>query len=117
MNADASPLPVTVRTLDVAANPTGNRLDLYDTVMWFDDVVHFANTGIITVAVLLQTFERTATRGAVLERALAFGLSAAVTWEIAEYMAFVSDSSERLSAYPDTWLTWCLEQPAPSPPA
>lgn len=89
-------------TITCFTDTLGNRLDLYDTVVWFDDLVHFANTGIITLAVLLLTLDRTATGPVILDRALAFGLSAAVTWEIAEYLAFVSDSSERFSAYPDT---------------
>ena len=31
----------------------GNRLDLYDEVVWFDDAVHFVNTGLLATAVLL----------------------------------------------------------------
>ena len=33
----------------------GNRLNLYDTVVWFDDFMHFANTGLLTAAFLLLT--------------------------------------------------------------
>jgi hypothetical protein len=80
----------------------GNRLDLYDTVVWFDDWMHFMNTGLLAGAFVLLTLHRSATAGATLERALAFGVPAAVAWEIAEYSAFISRSTERHSAYGDT---------------
>ena len=39
---------------------------------------------------------------AVVERSLAFGVSAALVWEIAEYFSFLRWSPERLGAYADT---------------
>src|SRR3546814_239672 len=80
----------------------GNRMDLYDTIVWFDDWMHLMNTGLLTAAVILLTMPRTSSLGATIERALAFGVSAAVFWEFAEYFAFLSKSTERVSAYPDT---------------
>jgi hypothetical protein len=38
----------------------------------------------------------------VLERGLAFGATAAIAWELAEYFAFLSRSTEREFAYADT---------------
>jgi hypothetical protein len=80
----------------------GNRLDLYDSVVWFDDWMHFMNTGLLTAAVLLVTLPDTAPLSALVERALAFGATAAVAWEIAEYFAFLNLSPERVNAYDDT---------------
>ena len=80
----------------------GNRMDLYDTIVWFDDWMHFMNTGLLTAAFVLLTLPRTATFGATLERSLAFGVTAALAWEIAEYYAFLSNHSERTGAYRDT---------------
>ena len=80
----------------------GNRLDLYDSVVWFDDWMHFMNTGFLSAAAILLTLHRGSSFGATLERALAFGVTAAVGWELAEYLAFLSDSSERQGAYTDT---------------
>ena len=80
----------------------GNRLDLYDAVVWFDDWMHVLNTGLLTAALILLTMERTAGLAAILERALAFGATAAVAWEIAEFYAFIHGSSERHHAYTDT---------------
>lgn len=80
----------------------GNFLNLYDSVDSFDNVMHFVNTGLLTAAVILLTMHRSSSLGAVLERSLAFGVSAALTWEIAEYFAFLRWSPERLGAYADT---------------
>lgn len=89
-------------TLTCFTDTLGNRLDLYDTVRWFDDVVHLANTGIFAAAALLLTLPLAASRAAHVERALAVGVTAALTWEIAEYFAFLSTSGERIDAYADT---------------
>jgi len=80
----------------------GNFLNLYDTVESFDNLIHFVNTGLLTAAVILLTMHRSTSLGAVVERSLAFGVSAALIWEIAEYFAFLRWSPERLGAYADT---------------
>ncbi|MFD1828012.1 hypothetical protein [Mumia zhuanghuii] len=80
----------------------GNRMDLYDAIVWFDDWMHFMNTGLLAAAAILLTLPRSATLGATVERALAFGATAAIVWELAEYFAFISKSAERHSAYTDT---------------
>ena len=36
----------------------GNRMDLYDTVVWFDDLMHFMNTGLLAAAFILLTLPR-----------------------------------------------------------
>ena len=89
-------------TITCFTDTLGNRMDLYDTVVWFDDWMHFMNTGLLAAAVILLTLPRTSSLGATLERALAFGVTAAVAWELAEYFAFISKSAERHSAYTDT---------------
>jgi hypothetical protein len=80
----------------------GNYLNLYDSVDSFDNLMHLVNTGLLTAAVILLTMHRSTPLGAVMERALAFGVSAALAWEIAEYFAFLRWSPERLGAYADT---------------
>ena len=89
-------------TITCFTDVLGNRMDLYDTIVWFDDWMHFMNTGLLAAAVVLLTLHRTSSFGATLERALAFGVTAAVSWELAEYFAFISKSAERHSAYTDT---------------
>ena len=89
-------------TLTCFTDVLGNRMNLYDTVVWFDDWMHFLNTGLLAAVVLLLTLDRSAGRGRCIERALAFGATAAIAWEIAEYFAFISGSTERRFAYADT---------------
>lgn len=80
----------------------GNRMDLYDKISWFDDWMHFMNTGMLAAAVILLTMHRSTPLGAMIERALAFGVTAALFWEVAEYYAFLRFSPERVGAYTDT---------------
>lgn len=89
-------------TITCFTDTLGNRMDLYDSITWFDDWMHFMNTGLLAAAVILLTLHRSASLAATLERGLAFGVTAAVGWEMAEYFAFISKSSERAGAYTDT---------------
>lgn len=89
-------------TLTCFSDTLGNRMDLYDAIWWFDDWMHLVITGMLAAAFVLLTLHHRATLGRTIERALAFGVTAALGWEIAEYFAFVSKSSERAGAYDDT---------------
>ncbi|MDQ6526170.1 hypothetical protein RB608_21305 [Nocardioides sp. LHD-245] len=95
-------LPDLMITLTCFTDILGNRMDLYDTIAWFDDLMHFVNTGLIAAAVILLTLHHSATRLRVVERALAVGATAAIGWELAEYVAFIRGHSERVFAYEDT---------------
>ena len=86
----------------------GNRLDLYDQIVWFDDWVHFMNTGLLSAAFLLLTRRSSETPGAILARSVAFGLSVSLLWEIGEYAAFITTSSEMPTAYADTLMDLSL---------
>ena len=77
-------------------------MDLYDTVVWFDDWMHFMNTGLLAGAFVLLTLPRGTGLARTMERALAFGATSAIAWELAEYGTFVSRTSERAFAYGDT---------------
>lgn len=95
-------LPDLLITITCFTDILGNRMDLYDTVVWFDDWMHFMNTGLLAAAFVLLTLPRDVGFGRVLERALAFGATAAIAWEVAEFFAFISRSTEREFAYADT---------------
>ncbi|MBD3916443.1 hypothetical protein [Nocardioides hwasunensis] len=95
-------LPDLLITITCFTDILGNRMDLYDTVWWFDDWMHFMNTGLLAAAFILLTLSREVGLGRVLERALAFGATAAIAWEVAEFFAFISRSTERRFAYADT---------------
>lgn len=80
----------------------GNRLDLYDRVVWFDDLIHLVNTGLVAAAVVLLCGLEGASLRRRLEVAIASGLSLALVWELWEYFAFVARGSESTTAYADT---------------
>jgi len=80
----------------------GNRLDLFDTVTWWDDAMHFILWGLLTAGVLIAFAPPTLSRGLTAFVALGFGATAAVVWEIGEYFAFIRSSNELQTAYTDT---------------
>jgi len=80
----------------------GNALNLYDTIDWWDDANHLANWALHTSAVglLLRYGEWTpATRVAL---AFGYAVTTAVLWEFAEFVTFVPNSPEAVTAYADT---------------
>lgn len=89
-------------TLAAFSDILGNRLDLYDKVAWFDDVMHVAVITCISAALVLLTLHRTSSAVAVLERSVSLGMTAALAWELFELVSFVTRSAELPSAYADT---------------
>lgn len=89
----------------------GNRLDLYDTVEWFDDWMHFMDTGLLAGAIVWLTAAARHSAGDIVLRAVGIGLTLALAWEVFEYFSFVKRSSELPTAYADTVvdlsLGWC----------
>jgi hypothetical protein len=87
---------------------SGNALNLYDTIAWWDDVNHLANWALHTSAVGLLL--RYADWSWVIRAALAFAyaVTTAVLWEFAEFVTFIPDSPEAASAYADTLLDLAL---------
>ncbi|MGI8535431.1 MAG: hypothetical protein ACR2K2_02850 [Mycobacteriales bacterium] len=91
----------TLITLPWFLDTLGNRLDLFDTIAWFDDAMHYLNWGLLTAGFLVLT-TRTPALPPLIERALAFGVTTALGWELAEYVAFIRHSPELATAYTDT---------------
>jgi hypothetical protein len=90
-------------TLPWLLDLTGNRLNLFDTISWWDDLMHFVNWALLTAgAMWAWSPARPVSRGLVVVCALGFGAPAAVLWELGEYAAFVRHSSELATAYTDT---------------
>jgi hypothetical protein len=89
-------------TLPWVLDLLGNRLDLFDTVSWWDDGMHFLNWALLTAGVLLAWAPRGLTSGVVVTCGLAFGMGSALLWELGEYVAFVRGSPELATAYTDT---------------
>lgn len=82
---------------------TGNTLDLYDRVWWWDDANHFANWALLAggLGVLVV---RGRVRPAWAAGMLVIGLGAilAIAWELGEWYSFIRHGTERTTAYEDT---------------
>jgi hypothetical protein len=89
-------------TLPWLVDLAGNRLDLFDTVWWWDDLMHVLLWGLLTAGVLIAFTADTTSRGLTVMLALGFGSTAAVIWEVGEYWAFIRHSGELQTAYTDT---------------
>ena len=89
-------------TLPWLVDLLGNRLNLFDTISWWDDAMHFILWGLLTAGVLVAFVGPTLSRGLTAFVALGFGATAAVIWELGEYVAFVRHSFELQTAYTDT---------------
>ena len=89
-------------TLTCFADILGNRLDLYDSIVWFDDWMHLMNTVLVSAAFVIVTVKESATLREITEVAVSFGLSASLGWELFEYATFLTRSTEWTSAYSDT---------------
>lgn len=82
---------------------TGNTLDLYDTVAWWDDANHLVNWFLLSLGVGLM-LERTEVRQAWAAAVMVTGIGAilAIGWELAEWFAFIRHGTELATAYTDT---------------
>jgi hypothetical protein len=89
-------------TLPAFSDILGNRLDLYDRVVWFDDLMHLLATGALSAAVVLLAGAAHAPLRTRLATSVAAGMTLALAWELWEYVAFVTRSAEAGTAYADT---------------
>jgi hypothetical protein len=82
---------------------TGNTLDLYDSVVWWDDANHFVNWLLLCFGIGLL-LARTGLRERWALAALVTGLGAvlAILWELAEWYTFIRHGTELDTAYTDT---------------
>jgi hypothetical protein len=80
----------------------GNTFDLYDSIEWWDDLNHFVNWGLLSLAVgqLVLRFRLPRVETAVI--VVGVGAVAAILWEVGEYFAFIRNSDELDTAYTDT---------------
>lgn len=87
-------------TIDTA----GNTADLYDTIDWWDDLMHFVTWVPWVVAFGLVVRERAHLRRLdVFAITLGFGAVTHIVWEVLEYLAFIRNNENELrSAYTDT---------------
>ncbi|WP_432510443.1 hypothetical protein [Kineococcus sp. SYSU DK001] len=93
----------TLVMLPFGVDVSGNTLDLYDTVVWWDDLLHFLNWCLLTLGlglVLRVADVRPRWAGAV--ATVGGGALLALLWELGEWWTFIRHGTELGTAYEDT---------------
>lgn len=84
---------------------TGNTLDLYDTVVWWDDANHFVNWFLLSAgAGLILSSTSKIPPWALGWLVVGIGAILAITWELGEWYTFIRHGTELDTAYEDTLL-------------
>jgi hypothetical protein len=81
---------------------TGNSLDLYDSLVWWDDLNHFANWFLLLTGVGLLVCGSVRPRWAVVAVVCGLGAILAIGWELGEWWTFIRHGTELDTAYEDT---------------
>lgn len=82
---------------------TGNTLDLYDTLTWWDDANHFFNWLLLSAGVgILLLRARITPRWALGVLIAGIGALLAIGWELGEWYTFIRHGTELDTAYEDT---------------
>lgn len=81
---------------------TGNSLDLYDTVVWWDDANHFVNWLLLLSGIGLLVAERVRPAWALVMLVAGLGAILAIGWELGEWYTFIRHGTEIETAYEDT---------------
>lgn len=89
--------------LPFAIDVTGNTLDLYDAVVWWDDANHLVNWFLLALGCgLLLARADVRPRWALGLLVAGVGALLAIGWELAEYVTFIRGGTELDTAYTDT---------------
>jgi hypothetical protein len=89
--------------LPFAVDVTGNTLDLYDAVVWWDDLNHLVNWLFLGLgAGLLMARAGVRPRWALWVAVTGLGAALAIGWELAEWFTFIRHGTELDTAYQDT---------------
>lgn len=111
-NGVQSPLPwagFALIMMPFLIDVTGNTLDLYDTLGWWDDANHLVNWFLLSAGIgvlLLRAHVRPPWALGVLVAGI--GALLAVVWEIGEWYTFIRHGTELDTAYEDTLLDEAL---------
>lgn len=82
---------------------TGNTLNLYDALVWWDDVNHFVNWALLCGGLgLLLSRVAWSPRWALVVAVVALGSVLALCWELGEWYTFIRHGTEIDTAYEDT---------------
>jgi hypothetical protein len=82
---------------------TGNTLNLYDSVSWWDDVNHLVNWFLLGAGIGLVLLRVVRAAPAVIGwLVLGLGALLAILWELGEWYTFIRHGTELATAYQDT---------------
>lgn len=81
---------------------TGNSLDLYDSILWWDDFNHFLNWLLLLTGIGLLITDKVEPGWAVVAVAAGLGAILAIGWEVGEWYTFIRHGTENNTAYEDT---------------
>jgi hypothetical protein len=81
---------------------TGNSLDLYDRVVWWDDANHFVNWALLCGGLGLLVAAQLTPRWVLLLAITGLGAILAIGWELGEWLTFIRHGTELDTAYTDT---------------
>jgi hypothetical protein len=92
----------TLVMLPFLVDVTGNSLDLYDAVVWWDDLNHLVNWLLLCAGIGLLTCTGVRPAWAVVLVVTGIGAVLAVGWELGEWFTFIRHGTELDTAYEDT---------------
>ncbi len=81
---------------------TGNSLDLFDALVWWDDANHFFNWVLLCWGIGLIVCIHVAPRWAIVAVVAGLGAVLAIAWELGEWLTFIRQGTEIETAYEDT---------------
>jgi hypothetical protein len=81
---------------------TGNSLDLYDSVVWWDDFNHYLNWLLLLFGIGLLITDAVRPDWALVVLAAGLGAILAIGWELGEWFTFIRHGTEIETAYEDT---------------
>lgn len=81
---------------------TGNTLDLYDAVWWWDDANHLVNWALLSAGLGLLLATGLPRRWQVVTLVTGLGAVLAIAWELGEWYTFIRHGTELDTAYTDT---------------
>lgn len=92
----------TLVMLPFLVDVTGNSLDLYDAVAWWDDANHFVNWLLLLTGIGLLVTADVEPPWAVVLLVTGLGATLAIAWELGEWWTFIRHGTEIDTAYTDT---------------
>jgi hypothetical protein len=81
---------------------TGNSLDLYDSIVWWDDFNHYVNWLLLLTGIGLLVADHVQPDWALVVLVTGLGALLAIGWELGEWYTFIRHGTEIDTAYEDT---------------